>query len=106
MGFTTPNQRLTGQHVGHSSSPPVGTPSDGFGVPGRGMAHPGNAAPPNNDAARFKIPNTDPTGGFPTAPTQPGRGSVPVNPWTDSGTPAIGARTPDDAATLRNANRR
>lgn len=86
MGFRSPNQSLgaTSAHVGHSSQPPRGTPSDGMAVPGRATAAPGKIAPPNNDSMRFHLP-TPPADQFPPAPKKLGTGDVPVSPWNSAG---------------------
>lgn len=98
MSFTPPNQSITGQHVGHSSSTPKGSPADGDGT-GRNHAHPGRVDPPNGNALRSNIGRS----GQPTSTIGDGRvkpGSVPVGPMGSVGQTRGPARS-DDASQAR-----
>jgi hypothetical protein len=85
MGFKPPNQDFRGNNRGHSSQPSGGTPPS-TSMPVRG----------SNAANRFDVGSI---GRRPQNPavTAPGHGMILVNPFMDSGRPAIGARIPDDA---------
>jgi hypothetical protein len=91
--YTPPNQTITGQHVGHSSSAPKGTPADGIGY---GGGHDGKADPPNNNVLRA---NRGLSGNPPAATDgRLGSGSVPVEPFGPSGQPRAGTGLRGDDA--------
>ncbi len=96
-GDRSPNQGITRQPVGHSSTPAAGSPADGNGItgPGAARAHDGRIAPPNNDTLR----SNRGLSGTPPAATDGriGSGAVPVRPPGNS----RGRLDTDDAALYR-----
>jgi hypothetical protein len=85
MAFEPPNQKLTGSHIGHSSSP-----LDGSLGP--------RVMPPN---MRFRVGEAK----MPQPPSavEPGQGAIPVEPFGKSGEPKSSTILPD--STMRRPRR-
>lgn len=76
--ITPPNNSLKNNNRGSSSQPIIGSPT------GRG------ATPDQN---RFSVTNAKMP--QPNSAVSPGKGDVPVNPWSTSGAPMTAAKMPD-----------